>query len=342
MSFELHQLIIHELEKEAESSEARLFLTDQLLPRDEKAEVLVEKLNQTFVQKEDTLQGYLSSPEDALFPGYLHLLIEQDISEEAFITFSRDTMNALQLALQGVVGAKGGYLVYADYTEFDSRILSIFLVRDTEGLVFQKQESETAFALNPVTYLNMDKLAMACRIRIDRYETGSGRYVELIKHAKSQKEISEYFINWIGLDRPETSKELTHSFLEMVEELPLPVDNETGEVMGEGQFREQVLNFAMNSPQKTINIKQFDQEFYGEKKAVEEYMSNNELDMDEEFRFDKSTIKKYYNYKASAESLYLYFNRNHVQNGQVQIDGETVVIHSPELAEQIMDIIGDR
>jgi nucleoid-associated protein YejK len=341
MPVEINQLIIHELLKEADSSEAKVFLTEEAIPLDEKAQGLIEKLNQTFVQKEDTLQGYLNSPEDALFPGYVQLLTEQQLSSSAFMDFSRDTMSALQLALQGVVGAKGGYLVYADYTEFESRILAIFLVRDTEGLVFEKKEADSAFALNPVTYLNTEKLAMACRIRLDRYEAGTGRYVELIKHAKSQKEISEYFINWIGLDRPETSKELTHSFLEMVSELPLPVDDETGEVMPESQFREQVLNFAMSSPQKTINIKEFDKEFYGDAKAVENFMENNGLELEQEFRYDKSTMKKYYNYKASAESMYLYFNRKHIQNGQIRIEGENIILHIPELAEQVMDIMGD-
>jgi hypothetical protein len=38
------------------------------------------------------------------------------------------------------------------------------------------------------------------------------------------------------------------------------------EQLPEGQFREKVLNFALNSPQKTINLKQFDQEFYGQER----------------------------------------------------------------------------
>ena len=341
MSFDTYQLIIHELEKTPESSEAKLFLSNSIIPLDERATELVEKLNHTFTQKEDTLQAFLSSPEDALFPGYTQVLVEEDLSEKAFVTFSRDTMNALQLSLQGVVGAKGGYIVYAHYADFEQEMLGIFIVRDTEGLIFQKQEDQATFALNPVTYLNTDKLAMACRIKIDKYQEGQGRCVELIKYAKSQKEISEYFMNWIGIDRPESSKELTNSFLEMVNELPLPVDEDTGAPMQESQFREKVLNFALNNPQKTINIKEFDQAFYGQSKAVENFMENNSIEMDEEFRFDKNAMKKYYNHKASDNGLYLYFNRKHIQAGQIRVEGENIIIHAPELAEQVMDIMND-
>ncbi|MCB9303125.1 MAG: nucleoid-associated protein [Lewinellaceae bacterium] len=341
MDLLLHQLIIHELEKEADSADARLFLTDSTIPTSDRAEALVDKLNQTLVQKEDVLNGYLSSPEDALFPGYFQHLLDGQLSEEAFIAFSRETMSALQLALQGVVGAKGGYLVYADYSEFDHRMLGIFLVRDTEGVVFQKNTAEGAFELNTITYLNTDKLAMACRIHIDRYDGGQGRCVELIKHAKSQKEISEYFIHWIGLERPESSREMTTTFLQVASELPLPAEAETGQPMEESRFREKVLQFAMNSPQKTIHVGHFEKEFYGEEKPVQQYLEDNGLALDEEFRFDRKALREFYNYKVSAEKIYLYFNRGHLKSGQIVVDGDSITIHSPDLAEQIMDIIGD-
>ena len=339
----LHHLIIHELEKEPEHSEARLFLADSTTPLDSRADTLVEKLNHTFLQKEDILHGYLSPPGDALFPGYFQHLVDEQLTKEAFIDFSRDTMNALQLNLQGVVGAKGGYLVYAIYEVENTRMLGVFLVRDTEGLAFRKEgEDAAAFLLDTVTYLNTDKLAMACRIHLNRFEEGEGRFVELIKHARSQKEISEYFVSWIGLERPESSKTLTQSFLQMVEELPMPVDESTGEQMEEGRFREKVLNFAMQSPQKTINLEHFGQELYGDPEATKPFLQDKEVGLDNEFRFDRNTMKQFYNYKANAECIYIYFNRNHLNHQQVRIEGDTVIIQSPELAEQILDILGDK
>ncbi|WP_020535217.1 nucleoid-associated protein [Lewinella cohaerens] len=108
MTMTLHQLAIHELVKNADSNEAELRLSDNLLLIDEKAEELIGKLNKTFVQKNEVLNGHLAAPEDALFPGYFHLLEEDKFSPEAFLQFSRDSMQALQLSLQGIVGAKGG------------------------------------------------------------------------------------------------------------------------------------------------------------------------------------------------------------------------------------------
>ncbi len=340
----IHHLAIHELQKAADESGARLFLSQSLMPVEERAQALVDKLNDTFVRKEDTLQGYLSPPEDALFPGYFQLLVDNGLTEEAFLGFTKETMSALQLTLQGVLGAKGGYLVYADYTEeaTNERVLGIFLVRDTEGLVFRKEDEADTFALNTVTYLNTDKLAMACRILVGKFQAGQGRCVELIKHAKSQKEISEYFIQWIGLERPESSRELTQSFLNMVSELPAPVDEETGEAMEEGRFREKVLQFANSSPQKVINIEEFEQEFYKNENPAQQYLQDHQVELDKEFRFDKRTLNQFYNHKINAEKIYLYFNSGHLKQGQIKVEGENIIIHSPELAEQIMDLLEDR
>lgn len=339
MVLSLQRLIIHELEKEAEASEATVFLAEEVQPSDEKAQNLVDRLNGAFTGKMDVLQGYLSSPEDALFPGYFQEWLGSGLTETGFVDFSKNTMNALQLALQGVVGAKGGYLAYAEYTYFDTHYLGIFLVRNTEGIVFQKPEDATRFLLETITYLNIDKLALACRIQIDAFQQGENRCVELIKHAKSQKAISDYFVNWIGLDQAESSKKLTSAFLEVVNHLPLPVDEESGQPITEGEFREKVMNFALESPRQTIEVEQFDKTFYGNQQPTKNYLEENELELDQNFRFDENTLRKFYNGRIYADGIALSFNRSHLQRHQIEIEGDSIVIRSEALVEKLMEMM---
>jgi nucleoid-associated protein len=333
MEFKLSQLIIHELTKEAESPEATLFLSQETLPLDERSHQLVEKLNDIFDQKSDTLQGFFSSPEDALFPGYFQDLVAKNFDAPAFVDFSRESMQALQLSLQGVTGAKGGYLVYALYEIFDVQLLGIFLIRDTEGVVFQKEED--LFSINPITYLNTDKLAMAGRIDINKFSSGNARCLELIKHTKSQKTISEYFINWIGLDQPESSRELTKTFLNLVEELPLPKMPESDQHMTETEFKEEVMNFAMSRPHKTLKLEEFDQQFYGEEGTAKSFVQENEIPLEQEFRFDQNTIKRFFHYRASSDGITLHFNQKHLTSGMVILEDDRIVIHSDILLEKL-------
>lgn len=336
MELIVNQVVVHELIKEADASEAQLFLSNALLPLDDKTELLIERLNLTFEQKSDTLQGYLSSPEDALFPGYFQELVNKDFTHGDFMQFSKDTMQALQLSLQGITGAKGGYLVYAEYRFFEQDYLGIFLIRDTEGLVFDKHTGDGVFEITSTTYLNTDRLAMAGRINISNFKAGDQRCLELIKYAKSQKTISEYFQNWIGLDRPESSKALTHTFLEVVNELPLPLKEDTNQKMEEEEFRSEVLNFALRNPQKTISIEQFDKEFYGEEKTVQKLIEDQGVELEDSFRFDQGAMKNYYYYRASADGLSLSFNHSHYRQHQIVIEGDSVVIKSEALVQKLL------
>lgn len=337
MEIQVNHLLIHELEKEPDTADANLFLTDTLLPVDERARLLVGKLNATFLHKDDTLQGFFDSA--ASLAGYFGTLAGAGFAPEAFLTFSQEAMKALKMVLQGVIGAKGGYLVFADYLQGEQPLVGIFLVRDTEGVLFRKDQQGQAFQLDTITYLNTEKLAMACRIDIRRYREERGRYLEVIKHARSQKEISEYFLTWIGMERPESSRDLSQTFLQVVEELPLPVDEETGEVMAEGQFRKQVFNYVATSPSRTIDIEEFDQHFYGEQPVVKSFLEDHQIDLDPEFRFDRSVLKQVYKYRAAAEGISLSFSHEDFSLGRIRIEGDEIVIHSPEMIQKIRDLL---
>lgn len=331
---ELHHIIVHELIKTPDDSEAQLFLSLACLPPEERAHQLIHKLNQTFEQKSDTLLGFFSSPEDALFPGYFQLLHDGGFTREGFQQFSRETMQALQLSLQGITGAKGGYLVYADYTASEARHLGIFLVRDTEGILFDKDDHHRSFGLKPITYLNTEKLAMAGRINIDRFRSGHARCLELIKYASSQRTISEYFTNWIGLDRPESTRELTRSFLDMVEQLPPPVDEESGEPMAAHDFQEKVRAFALDAPLGTISIKNFDDTFYPDQPRAQPFIEDQALPLQDDFRFDPSTLKRHFQHRLSANGLSIQFSRQDVAEGRIRIEGDEIIITDPLLAEK--------
>lgn len=334
----IHRLIIHELEKETDSPEANLFLSDECIPVEERAEYLVQRLNHTFSGKAEVLQGYLSAPDEALFPAHFQEMADAGFEESGFVHFSRESMQALQLSLQGVTGAKGGYLVYADYTDMKARMLGIFLVRNTEGVIFRRNESDNSFDLDAITYLNTDRLAMACRIHLDAGREG-GYYAELIKHARSQKEISAYFIKWIALEQAESSRDLTSTFLDVVSQVPLPVDQETGQAMPEGEFREEVMKYALQSPQKMIEVEQFDKKFYGDQNTVQQYIQEHEVTLEPSFRFDDNTLRDFYRCRAYAQGIALTFNRGHYQNRQIEIEGDSVVIRSAELVEKVRQML---
>lgn len=332
MELSLQQLVVHQITKPAAAPAFELALSEQDIPVDERSYALLEQLHRTFEQKNDRLHGRLADPGDALFPAYLESWRQ---ATDGFIQFSRQTMQALELSLQGVTGAKGGYLVYAHYQTEAQEYLGIFLVRDTQGLVFRHRSAEATFEIDETTYLHTDRLAMAVRIRLDRLEAEAGRFVELIKHQRSQSGISDYFVQWVGLEETTTSRAQTETFLELVEQLPLPVDQETGTPMAEEEFQGLVVEYAQKAPQKTINLQAFDETFYESKPTARRMVEEQEMPLDTEFQLDRAAFKRHFQHKISAGGITLYFNRQHLQRGQVQLDGDEIRFIDAELVEQM-------
>ena len=334
MELHLHSLIVHELRKQPEMAEADLLLSTHALPVTEQALELVGKLDETFERKTDLLQGYLLEPDEALFPGHYQHWLEEGRGRDAFVNFSRDTMEALKTTLQGVIGAKGGYLLFADYTIEEQRLLGIYLIRDKPGMVFTEDQEAAGLKLSTVQYLDIDHLAMAARLL-----AGPGRNVQMIRHARTQSTISQYFTDWVGIDRAETSSELTHAFLDLVEELPLPKDRETGQPMDETDFEKSLLKYAAKQPQQSIRVKDFDHHFYGNEAPLREMLAEQESPLADGFRVDRRAMRGQFYLRAGFGGISLTCTKDHLRAGLIDIDEASgrITIHSEEIASLLLD-----
>ncbi|MBB4080182.1 nucleoid-associated protein YejK [Lewinella aquimaris] len=334
----VHHIIVHELKKQPEMAEADLLLSSQALPITELATDLIGRLDQTFERKSDLLQGFLLEPDEGLFPAYYQNWLEDGRRRESFVDFSRNSMTALKDNLQGVVGAKGGYLLFADYSIEEQRMLGIYMIRNTEGMVFTDDEVDESLRLQTTAYLDIQNMAMAARLL-----AGPGRNVQMIRHARTQSSISQYFTDWVGIDRAETSSELTHSFLEMVEELPVPKDRETGFAMNEGDFEKALVKYAAKAPQQTIRVQDFDQHFYGNDKPLQDMLAEQESPIDQGFRVDRKALRNQFYLRAGVGGISITCTKDHFRNGQIHIDEASgkITINSEELASLLLDQNGE-
>ena len=334
----VHNLIVHELRKQPESAETELLLSTETLPITDQSIELIGRLDQIFERKNDLLQGFLAEPDESLFPAYYETWLMEGRDRTNFVSFSNDTMKVLEQSLRGVIGAKGGYLLYADYTMEEQRMLGIFLIRDTQGMIFVSDEEESALRLTTTHYLDVDHMAMAVRLL-----AGTGRNVQMIRHARTQSSISQYFTDWVGLDRPETSAELTQSFLELVEELPVPKDRETGFAMNEGDFEKALFKYAAGQPQQTIRAKDFDEFFYGNEQPLQDMLAEGDGTLNEGFRVDKRSLRNQFYLKAGFGGMSVTCTKDHFRAGQIDIDEHTgvITIRNPELASLLLDQRGE-
>ncbi len=341
MDLQLLHLAIHQMPLDFELTDASPILSSQLLPIDEAAEKLVQRLYRSFSAKSDVVQGQLASPEDALFPGYLHELAAADFTDEAFLQFSRSGMETLEQNARESFAGQGDYWVFAHFIVDQVAQVGVFMLQDTEGLQIEVSDKHEFF-LQAVRHLQLDQLGLACRINLPEYWSADVVLrAELTRHGRQQRELPEYFLNWVAFESSATSRELTDTFLDAVAQLAEPHNEETGEPVDAGAFREQVAQFATRSPSNTISVKAFDQNFYGEETQgpLQTYLESNDIPLDEEFRFDRRAMRDYHFHRLKTKGMYFGCRHSFLLSGKVRVEGNQLVIDDEDLAEQIRELL---
>ena len=238
---ELKKLAIHEIVKNALINEASAFITSRCLQVNQTNIALVEKLNDSY--KSDKIVYAIFDPgDDKYFPKQFRKYYEAvNKTDQLYLTFTKNVTANLKNQIMHVVLAKGGFLVFAEYTSDNIDYIGIYLVRDTLGVVFNKNLDDNNVEVSSVTYMNTDKLVMACRINLNKLALLNGKYLTFLR--RGQVEVADYFTTWISAAQPESSKEFSEHLYAMVNMMPLPINPETEQPYELNLYRQKIVTY---------------------------------------------------------------------------------------------------
>lgn len=331
----LTHCVVHEIDKEAGETSARAHYSASLMPITDNLSSLIEQLAKTFGGDRLVNARFDESP-GKLFPQKFSDYVRGMPGDEEFLNYTHQVVGHLETVIQGKSGAKGGYLVICAYDDSEGHRHGIFLLRNTTGRIFRR--TDKGFEIEPVTHLDTNKLAMACRIDVSRFRQNSGTYLELTH--RSESEVSAYFSDWIGAEETLSSRKLTASLAELLAGIETLPDAETGEIPSQAQTFERAYEHVRANPSKVVDIHELSQELYGSPARIEEYAQERGIELEPEFRYNPAALKELVVLKAAAEGIDLKFPRSAMEDGLMYIEGEganlRVVIESPELARAIL------
>lgn len=233
--------------------------------------------------------------------------------------------------------AKGGYLIYSDYEDKEVSFTAIFLVRDAEGVIF-RQDEDGGFSINNIKYINTEKLAMACRINHKFYSNGNGRYLSLTRRSQ-QREISDYFTDWVGTANSESSQEFTQSLYDILNKIAPPINPETRNEYTIDEFRKSVYDYIKNQPGKVVNLQDMSMYFYQDRNVLPAFAEENGINVNTEFKAHVRTLNKFVSVRVRRDGIELKFSRNDFGEGKkvwISADSSNVVmVESKEFADEL-------
>ncbi len=334
---EINYLIAHEINKKRNETGAELRLSRTTLPENELANDLVGRLDALFTQAQQISYSAFDEYGIQQFPQHFRSYRDNS-SEEEFIRLSQTAAGDLHEELQQIPAASGGYLVFVDYAAHSSNFFAVFFLRMSGGILFHHNRETERLELRGTSYLDPDRMAMAGRIDKVKFGAGTGNYLWLIRNPRL-RDVADYFVEWLAADTESmaSNKSCTEAITMLIDDMPCPVDPETGELLERDEFKERALTYARNRPDKVLNVAAMGREFYDDEQYIQNFADEQGLDLIEEFKPDIRTLKRTTQVDAFADGIKLSFPPGLI-NQLVKVEGRSpgrIVIESPALVDLI-------
>lgn len=335
---ELHKLIVHEVIKEASSTTSRSNTSNILTPVDDDSIELVETLLKSY-QSDKILYANFDQNPGRYFPDKFVNYKNSTRNDAKFIIFTKEVIGNLEFIIRNKFFAKGGYLVFAEYSNGGAEFLVIFLIRDTEGKILRR--TQNSYAIQRVDYLDTSHLAMACRINEQKLDANELNYLSFTK--QKQQEVSDYFTDWICVERLESSTEYTQALYRILNELDPPINPDTGTEYPIDEVRNMVYEFAKSNPQKSINLHSLSDQLYNDPLKIVQHAERNQISIDSEFIYDKRALKKFIQLNVNRDGINLKFSRGDIGTKirPSEENENVVIIESSQFATALKNEINE-
>lgn len=314
---QLNSVVIHEIRKEANTTNtATLYLSNSTLDTsNEYVLKIVTSLEDSFSRK--TLKRAKFSDN-----GFREDF--QDFTNIDTMNFSTVLTTKLKNNINGISQAKGGYLVFARYATTQD-FLAIFLVRNTEGS--KLIPTAGSWDLDSTQYLDVEHFAMGVKINLSILNSESDdRYISLVR---GNTDISHYFEAWIGLDDPKQENKDAQALYNIANQIELP------DSMTRDELKKSIFDYAKNHRDRVVNLKELSLFIFQDENYITNYCDYNNVDIDGEFKLSGTNLSRFYKVSVKANNIELSAPRSSFNADMIEIVDGQIVIHSPELAQQI-------
>lgn len=354
----IQKLIVHLIEKQADSGQSSLSLSDENISASPALERFVDELNKTYNSKATKVFGSFiepdsqSSEDDNDQPDNMKMLLatylenqslenqslenpdlknpdlkNQGLEKQAgFIEYTHQAMSLLKHYIDQASKATGGYMIFIHYTLFGSDFMLIAMLNNQLGVSVNKK-----LEINNIDYLDINKLHLAARIDLTQWqdEPESGRYISMIR-AKESHKLSEYFRKFIGSDETIDSKQETTELFTAVNQF---CDNQIENDEKKSQFKQKAAEFCIDQADRGQNVLLNDFSNYVADAEIDDFMNyvkSEQFSLAKEISPNKSVIRR--------------FNKLSGRNAQVSITineealGETVIFDAEKETLTITDL----
>ncbi len=224
----LNRIIIHELIKEAGTTEASFKPSTSLLTVNDGLASMIQEVHESFEKLINSYHKFKPNSERKAVFINAHKYSDGDETDDRFYNWSKTSMRELEGEIKSVPFATGGYYVFSDYEINGVRFLSIVIVRNKEAFNIKWDPTTEMYNVDSTENINIDQMAMGFRLNVNLYKVAASRnYIALIN--KKGDGASQYFKDWVCVDEGTGPKQNTNNFIDIIKKIGLPENFEGDE-----------------------------------------------------------------------------------------------------------------
>lgn len=321
----LNRLTIHEVIKnELKLNSATVELSQDLLIITQNEVDFVDHLNKRYIDSRQSHGSFKTGEKDYFANEYLNY--KKNPIDLGFVDFSKNATDGLMTILNLTAPAKGGFLVYAEYEDY-GLFAAVFLIRNKKGSKLIK--SDNVYTIAEQIHVDVDNLAMACRINTKRLDDGEDNYLSFIN---KKSEDSKFFLGWICANEIIRDKDDTKALIQLLRKVTPPKINDID--MTHVELCDSIYSHIRNSPKREVSLEDIGLTFWDDKTYLLQESNKHGIIISSTFKPDKTELRKLINLKATADLISISFPQEHLK-GIIRVEGDTIIITSQNLADKI-------
>ena len=215
----LQSLIVHKIEKAA-NQPPLVTLRPAVIEITERETDFVEDIREAYYRKSNPIYG-IFDPNYAVYR--FQTLLRRHLNEEIdFYDFTVEAMTILEGLMVPIPQATDDYVLFARLTSQGQEFVLVVILNDQKAYNINDELDVTE-----ILSIAIDKLDVANTINITRWNANEMRYLSFVK---GRKNISEYFLNFIGcttrVDAKQSSESFKRAFTQYLEDQNLETARE--------------------------------------------------------------------------------------------------------------------
>lgn len=331
----LNRIIIHELIKEAGTTEASFKPSTSLLAVNDGLASMIQEVHESFEKLINSYHKFKPHSEHKSVFINAHKYTKDDETDNRFYNWSKTSMRELEGDIKSIPFATGGYYVFSDYEINGLRFLSIVIVRNKEAFNIKWDPATEMYNVDSTENINIDQMAMGFRLNVNLYKGAASRnYIALIN--KKGDGASQYFKDWVCVDEGTGPKQNTNNFIDIIKKIGLP-ENFDGD---EDVFFKHVydnIEAEHKGNNGLVNVDRISHLFYGDRGRIRKYAEEEYgQELDSEFKIHTDSLKKLIRFKAAVKGLTISLDIGLFQNDTVVLKDNSVIIRNQSIYDQLL------